>query len=81
MDAGCSKRRREDTLPLRESTAAALRACLGFKEPTDNAFPMPKSKAGAEILRENLTVAKIPYQDGSGRVADFHALRHTLSAT
>jgi hypothetical protein len=30
-------------------------------------------------LKVDLTVAGIPYQDDQGRVADFHALRHTLA--
>jgi len=78
VEAGYSKHRREDTLPLRESTAAALSTYLRPRMPTEKAFPMPKSKAGAEILREDLKAAGIPYRDSSGRVADFHALRHTF---
>lgn len=31
-----------------------------------------------EELKADLTAARIPYTDGEGRVADFHALRHTL---
>jgi len=33
---------------------------------------------GAEMIRIDLTAADIDYEDDEGRVADFHALRHTF---
>ena len=32
----------------------------------------------ADMLKRDLKAAGIPYRDASGRVADFHALRHTF---
>lgn len=37
----------------------------------------PRDKT-AKMLRADLTDAGIEYRDGSGRVVDFHALRHTF---
>ncbi len=39
---------------------------------------LPRGKVGAKLLRVDLEAAGIPYADGDGRVADFHALRHTF---
>jgi len=47
--------------------------------PSSPAFPhMPKRRAGAELMRVDLEAAGIPYEDEGGRVADFHALRHSF---
>jgi len=69
------KNRREAVLPLRSDTASELRALFANKLPTARAFCVPE-KAGS-MLRADLGRAGIPYQDGAGRYADFHALRHT----
>jgi hypothetical protein len=37
---------------------------------------MPPSDKTAKMLRADLDAAGIPYRDESGRVADFHSLRH-----
>lgn len=76
--ASYSKRRREDTLPLRPVTVAALRTYLSDKLPQANAFPMPSGSVGAKLLRGDLEAAGVPYTDAEGRVADFHAPRHTF---
>jgi len=39
-------------------------------------FKMPDKPA--DMLKRDLKAAGIPYRDASGRVADFHALRHTF---
>ena len=39
---------------------------------------MPRDAVGAKLLRVDLAAAEIPYADAEGRVADFHALRHTF---
>ena len=79
VGAAYSKRRREDTLPLRPALAAALRAFLATKAPGALAFPtMPKREHVAEMFRGDLEAAGIVYRDDAGRVADFHALRHTF---
>ncbi|MDY6954502.1 MAG: tyrosine-type recombinase/integrase [Thermodesulfobacteriota bacterium] len=76
VEAAYSKRRREDTLPLRPETARELKDYLAMKLPSSPAFPMWKGR-GAEMLREDLEAADIEYKDESGRFADFHSLRHS----
>ena len=78
MEAGYAKGRREDRLPLRGSTAAALAAYLAGRLPNAKAFPLPHYPKGAEMLRADLASAGIEYEDEAGRQADFHALRHTF---
>jgi len=74
--AAYSKHRRQDELPLRPDTAAALRAFLAGKLPTAPAFNVPTGHLAA-MLRADLKAAGIDYRDDAGRVVDFHALRHT----
>ena len=83
--AAYSKHRREDVLPLRPETAAALREYLARRLPGGPAFPMPASDGGgAQIMRADLAATggnglePIRYKDAAGHVADFHALRHTF---
>jgi hypothetical protein len=82
--AAYSKHRRDDTLPLRPETAAALAEYLARKLPNVAAFPMPATDKGALMLREDLAATggegmdPIPAKDDQGRVVDFHALRHTF---
>ena len=76
--AGYSKHRRQDVLPLRPDTAAALRAFLAGKLPTARAFNVPSKYRIVKMLRADLEAAGIDYRDGAGHVVDFHALRHTF---
>ena len=76
VEAGYSKRRREDVLPLREDTAEALKTYLALKLPKARAFPMWKDR-GAEMLKKDLKAAKIEYETDQG-YADFHSLRHSF---
>ena len=46
--------------------------------PQAASFPIPKHWRSAEMLREDLEAAGVPYEDESGRKADFHSLRHTF---
>ncbi len=39
---------------------------------------LPKVWDFAEMIREDLEAANIPYRDTQGRAVDFHALRHTF---
>jgi integrase len=99
VQAGYSKRRREDTLPLRPATAEMLREMLATKAPAAPAFSMPKRDRVVVMLRADLSAARaawfdkaptpagreerersdfLTYRDVAGRVADFHALRHTF---
>jgi len=74
--AGYSKHRRRDTLPLRRETARALRAFLADREPGRPVWPL--GPRAADVLRVDLAAAGIEAEDRSGRVVDFHALRHTF---
>jgi len=76
--AAYSKHRRDDTLPLRPSTAATLGEYLMERDPMKPVFQFPKREDLARILRVDLEAAGIPYRDAAGRVVDFHALRHTF---
>ena len=76
--AAYSKHRREDVLPLRLDTVEVLRQHLKSKSPAAQVFAMPRPDDVARMLRADLADADIPYRDDAGRVADFHALRHTF---
>ena len=78
VGAAYSKRRREDTLPLRPETAAHLKGFLAGMLPTLPVFRMPDPDDLADMLRGDLAEAGIEYRDEAGRVVDFHALRHTF---
>jgi len=79
VEAGYSKRRRQDTLPLRPEIANALATFLSTKTPEAQAFRIPVDRhKSAGLFREDLEIAKIPFRDAAGRVADFHSLRHTF---
>jgi integrase len=81
--AAYSKRRREDTLPLRSETAEELRTFLAGKLPTAKAFGGRYKRLTdktANMIEADLTEAGIPYQDEAGRFRDFHALRATTAS-
>ncbi len=80
VKAAYSKHRRDDVLPLKASTAQTLTRWRAQSDDTDldhRPFGNLPDKT-AVMLRADLTDAEIPYRDDSGRVADFHALRHTF---
>ena len=77
VEAGYSKRRRRDTLPLRRDLADDLEAYLAGRPAGRPAFDVPQRTA--EMLRADLSRAGIPVEDRSGRCLDFHGLRHTLA--
>ena len=77
VEAAYSKHRREDILPLRGDTAEVLREHLRGRLPQAPAFSISHDR-GADMLRIDLEQAGVPYEDESGRVCDFHALRHTF---
>ena len=76
IEAGYSKRRRQDTQPIRPDLVILLRTYLVGKAQGQAVFRVP-DKPG-KMLRKDLEAAMIPYRDGAGRVVDFHALRHTF---
>jgi len=79
VTAAYSKRRRQDTLPLKRSVADEL---LRFRDKctsTEKVFPFPEKTA--EMLRFDLEAAGIAYvvkKAGENYTADFHALRYTF---
>ena len=83
VEAGYSKHRKEDVLPLRSETSEELRAFFAGKLPGAKAFGGRYGKLTdktAAVLRADLEDAGIPYQDSAGRYRDFHALRHTCGS-
>ena len=76
--AGYSKRRREDTLPLRKDIATELKSFVAGKLPAAQVFNVPEKTA--DMLKADLKAAGIPYVDDAERYADFHALRHSTGS-
>jgi integrase len=79
VSACYSKRRRNDTLPLHSSLVSRLRPWLASKR-AGLLFPGTWTihYKASKILRHDLRAAEIDYVDATGRVLDFHALRHTF---
>jgi integrase/recombinase XerD len=76
VEAGNSKHRRLDTLPLPRSFAARFAVWLKTRPPGQPVWPGCFANThAAEMLREDLARAGIPYRDEVGHVYDFHALR------
>jgi len=78
VEAGDSKRRRQDIIPLRPDTAAELKDFFRGKLPHVAAFKMPDKTS--DMIKADLADAGISYVDESGRYADFHSLRHTTGS-
>ncbi len=74
--AAFSKHRREDVQPLPGDLLEPLRAYLDGLPADRPAFPLPVHPE--RMIQSDLKRAGIPYRDGEGRVADWHALRHTF---
>lgn len=62
--------------PLRSELAEELRRFLKRRPVRRCVWPIPRH--AARMLRGDLEDAGIPYVDAEGRIADFHALRHTF---
>jgi integrase len=77
VKAAYSKNRRESVQPLPLDVADALRSYLAARPAGQAVWPGAWPKNAAEMVRADLSAAGIPYRDGEGRVADFHALRHS----
>jgi len=58
VEAGASKRRRRDTLPLRRDTAAELQAHLALTLPTAAAFGLPSSDKTSRMIQGDLAAAR-----------------------
>ncbi len=78
VEAGQSKNRKEATLPLRPALAMKLRDHCAMKLPNAPVFSLGRWTRTAEMLKADLEAAEVKYEDDSGRIADFHALRMTF---
>ncbi len=78
VEIGHTKNKKEAVLPLKKETVAVLQQFLTGKMPNAKAFKVPEKTA--DMLKEDLAVANIPYVDDAGRYADFHALRHSTGS-
>jgi len=78
--AAYTKNGEEAVLPLRSDVAAAIRKWLADKPARQRLWggEWASQRHGAEMIRIDLTAADVEYEDDDGRVADFHALRHTF---
>jgi len=74
--AAYSKRRRDDVQPIRPDLAEAIRLWMANKTPRLPVFGNLSSHTNL-MTQADLKAAGVPYRDGSDRVADFHALRHS----
>jgi len=63
--AGYSKRRREDSLPMRADTAAALRDAVATLLPGVPVFTMPRHRPMAETLAADLEAARTAWLDAA----------------
>lgn len=75
VEAAYSKRRQEDVQPIRRDLADSLKPWLATKKPGEPVLPLPDKTA--RMIQGDLKRAEIAAEDRSGRILDFHALRHT----
>jgi integrase len=75
VQAGASKRRREDVVPIRPDLASALAAHVRGRKPWEPMFALNRSWRPCEMLSHDLAAAGIDQRDEHGHVADFHSLR------
>jgi len=95
VEAGYSKHRQQDTLPLRPETAEELKAFCAGKLPgakvfggryvrlTEHTSAMIQNDLAATEERDargNVVRPAVAYMDPAGRYRDFHALRHTCGS-
>ncbi|QDU45188.1 Tyrosine recombinase XerC [Symmachiella dynata] len=77
VEAGCSKHRRKDVLPLHPDLVGMLREWLKGIPPGEKLFPNLDRKKTWFMVQKDLERVGIPYETEDG-VADFHAAgRHT----
>jgi len=80
--AGYTKNDKKATLPLQRDVAGLFQQYFtegNFSE-NDKIFPKFNKGKGAAMLKNDLESVGIPYQDDTGRYADFHSLRHTFAS-
>jgi len=79
VQAGNAKNRKTESVPLKQELATDLEQYFMDNPamPHTKAFPRMWKNAGAAMLRQDLELAEIEYQNEDG-VTDFHSLRHTF---
>ena len=75
--AAYSKHRRDDVQPIRPDLARALRSWLADRPGDAPIFGAMSSHTNL-MMKADLEAAGLAYRDADGRVADFHALRHSF---
>ena len=75
VEAAFSKHRRQDVQPLPLELAATLRKHLEGRASDEPALRFTYTPL--REMKKDLQKAGIPYKNGAGEFADFHALRHT----
>ena len=77
---GYTKNGAEAVLPLRRDLGKMLMEWLADKPAGLSVWPgkWASHRHGAEMIRIDLAAALVDYENTQGRVADFHALRHTF---
>ncbi len=79
VQAGHSKRRRTDVIPLSQDLADRIRQWMdGRDTASDRPLFDIDIRRTADMIKADLKRAEIPYIDQHGRYADFHSLRHTF---
>ena len=77
--AAYSKHRREDELPLRPALVPLLVKHLAQLQPNEPAFNVHQDrKVVGKAFEADLADAGIAYRDQQGRIASFHAMRHSF---
>ena len=76
LRAQTTKSKRADSLPLPNDLAKCLQDARGDVADADRVFP--PHLPSMERHRAILVAAQVDYRDDTGRLADFHALRHTF---
>jgi integrase/recombinase XerD len=80
LNAGDSKRRTEDFIPIREDLAELLRQWKKEQKakPDDLVFPRFNKREGSRVIKKDVKAAGIRDKDKNGQTVDFHGLRHTF---
>ncbi len=77
VEAACSKHRREDVQPIRQSFAEHLREWLRAAPEAGPVFPVGHKDYVGRMFKQDLEAAGIPRCNEQGLV-DMHSLRHTF---
>ncbi|HEX3587403.1 MAG TPA: hypothetical protein VH024_15485 [Candidatus Angelobacter sp.] len=76
MEAGQTKNGKAANIPVPSALAEVLKSWLAKKEKGQRLWPGTWFRDAADMLRRDLSEAKITYQTKDGFL-DFHAARHT----